>query len=66
MTNETNAALRQAKDSQQDTSRTDVVTRVHSGNKLTARERVDLLLDPDSAVEYGSIDAKSLDGWCMA
>ena len=66
MKNETNDALRQAKDSQQDTSRADVVTRVHSGNKLTARERVDLLLDPDSAVEYGSIAAKSRDGEWIA
>ncbi len=66
MKDETNDALRQAKDSQQDTSRADVVTHVHSGNKLTARERVDLLLDPDSAVEYGSIAAKSGDGEWIA
>ncbi|SVB35768.1 uncharacterized protein METZ01_LOCUS188622, partial [marine metagenome] len=66
MNDETNDALRQAKDSQQDTSRAEVVTRVHSGNKLTARERVDLLLDPDSAVEYGSIAAKSRDGQWIA
>ena len=36
-------------------SQEDIVNRVHGTNKLTARERIDLLLDQDSAVEYGAI-----------
>ena len=55
-------ALEKARDSLRDASRPDIVTRVHGTKKLTARERVGLLLDADSAVEYGSIAARSTDG----
>ena len=55
-------ALQKARDSLRDASRPDVVARVHGTKKLTAQERVGLLLDTDSAVEYGSIAARSADG----
>ena len=54
--------LQQARESLRDAARPDIVTRVHGTKKLTARERVGLLLDADSAVEYGSIAARSTDG----
>ncbi len=55
-------SLRRARHAQLDVARPDIVTRLHAGNKLTARERVELLLDQDSAVEYGSIAARSREG----
>lgn len=55
-------ALQQARESLRDAARPDIVSRVHGTKKLTARERVELLLDTDSAVEYGSIAARSADG----
>ena len=54
--------LQQARESLRDSARPDVVARVHVTKKLTAQERVGLLLDADSAVEYGSIAARSTDG----
>ena len=45
-----------------DAARPDIVQRVHGTGKLTARERMRLLLDPDSEVEYGSIAARSAAG----
>ena len=45
-----------------DAARPDIVQRVHGTGKLTARERVRLLLDADSEVEYGSIAARSAAG----
>jgi acetyl-CoA carboxylase carboxyltransferase component len=59
-------ALREARSSQMDVARQDIVTRVHGTGKMTARERVDLLLDSDSAVEYGSIAAKTEQGTWVA
>ena len=55
-------ALQQVRESLRDTARPDIVSRVHGTRKLTARERVELLLDADSAVEYGSIAARNRDG----
>ena len=55
-------ALQQSRKSLRDAARPDIVSRVHGTRKLTARERVELLLDADSAVEYGSIAARSKDG----
>ena len=45
-----------------DAARPDIVQRVHGTGKLTARERMRLLLDPASEVEYGSIAARSAEG----
>ena len=55
-------ALDQARARLRDAARPDIVTRVHGTGKLTARERVRLLLDADSEVEYGGIAARSADG----
>ncbi len=54
--------LAEAKRLQSDTSRADIVTRVNTVGKMTARQRVDALLDADSAVEYGSIAAQTESG----
>jgi hypothetical protein len=55
-------ALQKARDRLKDAARPDIVTRVHGTEKLTARERIELLLDPDSCVEYGGIAARTRDG----
>ena len=55
-------ALQKARERLQDAARPDIVTRVHSTEKLTARERIELLLDPDSGVEYGGIAARTREG----
>ena len=55
-------ALREARAGLRDAARPDIVTRVHGTGKLTARERVRLLLDPDSEIEYGSIAARTAEG----
>ena len=55
-------ALREARAGLTDAARPDIVARVHGTGKLTARERVRLLLDPDSEVEYGSIAARTVEG----
>ena len=55
-------ALREARAGLRDAARPDIVTRVHGTGKLTARERVRLLLDADSEVEYGSIAARTTEG----
>ena len=54
--------LLNAKVMQQDAARPEIVSRVHSTGKMTARERVHALLDEGSAVEYGSIAAQTEDG----
>lgn len=55
-------ALREARAGLRDAARPNIVTRVHGTGKLTARERVRLLLDADSEVEYGSIAARTTEG----
>ncbi len=55
-------ALAAAKARRHDPARPDAVASVHSGGKLTARERLGFLLDDDSTVEYGSIAAFDPDG----
>lgn len=55
-------ALREARAGLRDAARPDIVSRVHGTGKLTARERVRLLLDADSEVEYGSIAARTAEG----
>ncbi|MCY4011992.1 MAG: hypothetical protein OXG82_04675 [Gammaproteobacteria bacterium] len=52
-------ALETARSGLKDAARPEIVTKVGKTGKLTARERIRLLLDPGSAVEYGSIAAKS-------
>ena len=55
-------ALAAAKASQLDPARPEAAERVHLTGKLTARERLAALLDPGTAVEYGSIAAVATDG----
>ncbi|MCC6434170.1 MAG: carbamoyl-phosphate-synthetase, partial [Acidimicrobiales bacterium] len=55
-------ALAAAKASQLDPARPEAAERVHLTGKLTARERRAALLDPGTAVEYGSIAAVATDG----
>lgn len=58
------AALRAAKAAQTDEARPDAVEWVHTAGRLTAHERLTLLLDDDSAVPYGSMAARDPDdGW---
>lgn len=52
-------ALEDARSGLKDAARPEIVTRVGKTGKLTARERIRLLLDSGSAVEYGGIAAKS-------
>ncbi len=49
--------LRRARGAQRDAARPDIVTRVHDNGRLTAAERLELLMDPGSAVPYGTIAA---------
>ncbi len=55
-------ALQRVRQSRQDAARPDIVTKVHDRQKMTAHERMGLLLDESSAVEYGSIAAKTREG----
>lgn len=50
-------ALAAAKAAQLDAARPAAAAQVHQTGKLTARERIALLLDPGTEVEYGSIAA---------
>ncbi len=49
--------LKRAQQKQSDAARPDIVTRVHDTGRLTARERLELLMDPDSDIPYGTIAA---------
>jgi len=51
-----------AKVANRDAARPEITQRIHKTNKLTARERIDAVLDPDSAVEYGAIAAQEKQG----
>ncbi len=62
MSQEKTDALRRARALRTDAARPDIVSRIHHGGKLTARERVLAILDEDSAVEYGAIAARTEDG----
>jgi len=59
-------ALQETRKAQSDVERPEIVTRVHGNRKLTARERMDALLDADSEVEYGAIAGRSPDGEWVA
>ncbi len=49
--------LRAVRSERSDTARPDIVGRLHAGGRLSARERLALLMDDDSAVAYGTIAA---------
>lgn len=55
--------LLQARDLALDHARPDAVAKVHASGHLTARERIQALLDPDSAVELGILQGKAEWGW---
>ncbi len=59
-------ALKAARRLQSDAQRQDVVKKVHMSTRLTARERMETLLDADSAVEYGVIAAQTDEGEWVA
>ena len=50
-------ALRRAKQARADGARPEIVTRIHARGRLTAKERLALLMDADSDVPFGSIAA---------
>lgn len=54
-----------ARASRLDAARPDAVAAAHAAGHLTARERIEALLDAGSAVEYGALAARALDppGW---
>lgn len=58
--------LERARAAQRDDARPDVVERVHGAGRLTARERLALVLDEGSTVEYGAIAARAADGAWVA
>ncbi len=66
MTPDDITALRAARASQRDAARPEAVERVHRSGRLTARERIDLLLDDDSEVEFGAIAARTEAGEWVA
>lgn len=57
MTSDRTDELRRARGELADAARPEIVTRVHGSGRLTARERLALLMDPDSEVPYGTIAA---------
>lgn len=46
-----------------DTGRPDAVAKVHASGHMTARERIRALLDPGSAVEFGTVEGRTDAGW---
>jgi acetyl-CoA carboxylase carboxyltransferase component len=59
-------ALQAIRKNRSDAERPDVVARVHGNGRMTARERMEVLLDADSEVEYGAIAAQTPDGEWVA
>ncbi len=55
-------SLKNAREKQSDSARVEVVNKLATKGHLTARERINRLLDSDGRVEYGSIAAKTPDG----
>ncbi|MEL7209826.1 MAG: carboxyl transferase domain-containing protein, partial [Actinomycetota bacterium] len=55
-----------ARAAQLDEARPEAVDAVHRAGRLTARERLAALLDPDSEVPYGTIAAVAADGAWVA
>jgi len=62
MGEEKRAQLARARASQQDRARPEAIAKVHAGGKLTARERLGVLFDPGSQVEFGGIAAADASG----
>lgn len=60
------AELETVRAAQDDEARPEAVERVHRSGRLTARERIAALLDPDSEVEYGRIAAQAATGEWVA
>ncbi len=58
--------LEAARASQLDEARPEAVATVHRAGRLTARERMAMLLDPDTEVPYGTIAALTPDGAWVA
>ena len=58
--------LKAARATRADSSRPGIVDRVHQSGRMTARERLQLLLDADSAVEYGTIAGQTPEGAWVA
>ncbi len=58
--------LEAARASQLDEARPEAVAAVHGAGRLTARERMAMLLDPDTEVPYGTIAALTPDGAWVA
>ena len=59
-------AVLRARRTQSDAERPEAIARVHARTRMSARERIEQLLDPDSAVEYGGIAAQTRDGEWVA
>lgn len=56
-------AINAARAAGADAGRTDAVARVHASGHLSARERIAALLDPGSAVEFGSLRGRVNGHW---
>lgn len=54
--------LREARDRITDAARPDIVSRITDSGKMTARQRINALLDPGSEVEFGTIAAATAEG----
>lgn len=59
-------ALQATRKVQSDAQRPDAVARVHANGRMTARERMEALLDVDSTVEYGAMAGQTPDGEWVA
>ena len=60
--NDVNERLQAAKRALVDAARPDIVERINTVGKMTARQRIAALLDPDSEVEFGAIAAQGTEG----
>ncbi len=55
--------VHRARERGRDAKRTEAVARVHASGHMTARERIEALLDPGSAVEFGALQGRLGDEW---
>ena len=55
--------VREARERAYDRGRPEAVARVHASGHLTARERIERLLDAGSAVEFGILQGRAESGW---
>lgn len=56
------AEILSARQANQDSARPEVIEKQHAKGKKTARERLDMLLDPGGRIEYGSLVTPDEDG----